>query len=90
MISGKDKKLLEDKCREICKEYNLGQAYFTRSLGPRRHFLAGFGKACFEEQQTIAFDSGIMFFAFGNIAEKDIKKIKTELAGIVHTMKERI
>jgi hypothetical protein len=90
MISEKDKKLLEDKCRDISKEYNLAQAYFTRSLGLRRHFLAGFGKACFEKPRTIAFDSGIMFFGFGDIAAKDIEKIKTELAGIVHTMEERI
>ena len=92
MISESTRQILQRRCKTLCQTHSLGIAYVAQVLGPRRHYLAGYGLPTAEPTGRLSVSDDIVLFWQGDLTEQaglafcdDLKdtvfSIERELAG---------
>ena len=76
MITEATRRALEAKCKALCDAFALECAYFAQVLGPRRHYLAGYGEMKPEKPTQLLLSAHLALFWHGSLrkeAEADVR-----------------
>ena len=83
MIDDETRELLESTCRSLCDRFELTCVYFARILGPRRHYLAGWGEAVPDRPAQRALTEDLALFWQGDWSTDAQDSVRAELAAVV-------
>lgn len=71
------------ECRAFCERFRLDQVYLAEVVGPRRHYLGGYGRPSLDKAEQLPLSGKIMLFWHGSPspgAQEDCKKHFSSLA----------
>ena len=70
--------MIEFHCRDLCERFHLQQVYLAQVLGPRRHYLAGYGQTVPGRPQQLALTANLVMFLHGALSTTVLKHIRKE------------
>lgn len=83
MITEATRRVLEAKCKALCDDFALECAYFAQVLGPRRHYLAGYGEMRPGQPRQLLLSAHLALFWHGSLGKKAEADVRTRLDGTV-------
>jgi len=83
MITEATRRALEAKCKALCDAFALECAYFAQVLGPRRHYLAGYGEMKPEKPRQLLLSAHLALFWHGSLGREAEADVRTRLDGTV-------
>ena len=79
---------LNELVRQFHDTYGLGQVYFTRRFGKRRHFLAGFGEPAFEKAGRLSLSENVELHWHGVLTETQQLEVAETARPIAQTIEK--
>ena len=79
MLPSPIKRLLEQRCKDLCGRLGLAQVYVARVLGRRRHYLAGYGQPLPSQPERMTLSPHLVVFWHGALSERARESLKTDL-----------
>lgn len=55
------------ECRKFCETFRLDQVYLTEAVGPRRHYLGGYGHPSADKANRLRLSDRIVLFWHGSL-----------------------
>jgi len=90
VLTPQTKTALENTAKNICRQHHLSQFYFAQSLGPRRHYLAGYGQQTFNPAQHLTLSENVVVFWQGTLPDQARTLIKQALRPIAQMIEREI
>ena len=84
MLSSPVKRLLEQRCKDLCDRLGLAQVYVTHALGRRRHYLAGYGQPLPSQPQQMPLGPHLVVFWHGELSEQGREFLKMDFQKLTH------
>ncbi len=90
MPSHPTRRLIEQRCKDLCDRLGLAQVYVAQVIGRRRHYLAGYGCPLPDQPERMSLSSHLDVFWHGNLTEPTRKSLKADLKKLTAFVEERI
>ncbi len=90
MPSHPTRRLIEQRCKDLCDRLGLAQLYVTQVIGRRRHYLAGHGCPLSDRPEQMSLSSRVDVFWHGNMTEPARKSLKADLKKLTAFVEELI
>ncbi len=90
MLSSPIKRLLEQRCKDLCDRLGVSQVYVASVLGRRRHFLAGYGQPLPSQPEQMSLSPHLVVFWHGNLSEQARESLKTDLQRLTGFLEREI
>lgn len=79
---------MKAKCKALCDAFALECAYFAQVLGPRRHYLAGYGEMKPEKPRQLLLSAHLALFWHGSLGKEAEADVRTRLDGTVRRVEQ--
>ena len=90
MLSSPIKRLLEQRCKDLCDKLRVAQVYVASVLGRRRHYVAGYGQPEPSQPEKMAISPHLVVFWHGNLTEQARESLKTDLQRLTGFLEKEI
>jgi len=90
MISETTKRALEVECRRLCEAWGLRRAYFAQVLGPRRHFLAGYGPMEADRPEPLRLSESLVLLWHGELTVEAREALRYDLEATVRRVEREL
>lgn len=84
------KRLIEQRCKDLCDSLGLAQVYVAQVVGRRRHYLAGYGYPLPGQAQQMPLSSHFVVFWHGNLGELTRESFKASLKGVTAFLEKEL
>ena len=90
MISEATRQILQSKCLALCEAFWLDCAYIAQILGPRRHYLAGYGAPTTSTPGQLRLSKDIVLFWHGDLSQEARLAFRNDLADTVRDIEREV
>ncbi len=90
MLSSPIKRLLEQRCKDLCDRLGLAQVYVTHALGRRRHYLAGYGHPLPSQPEQMPLSPHLVVFWHGELSEQARESLKADLGKLTDFLEKQL
>lgn len=89
MLSSPIKRLLEQRCKDLCHKLGLAQVYVTHVLGCRRHDLAGYGYPLPSQPEQMPLSPHLVVFWHGELSEQTRQSLKADFEKLTDFLEQQ-
>lgn len=90
MISEATRQILQSKCRALCEAFSLDCAYIAQVLGPRRHYLAGYGSPGVAAAGQMSLSDDLVLFWHGALSQEAMSAFRSDLTDTVRGIEREL
>jgi len=90
MLSSPIKRLLEQRCKDLCDRLGLAQVYVTHAFGRRRHYLAGYGQPLPSQPEQMPLSPHLVVFWHGELSEQARESLKADLGKLTDFLEQQL
>ena len=89
MLSSPIKRLLEQRCKDLCDRLGLAQVYVTHAFGRRRHYLAGYGQPLPSQPEQMPLSPHLVVLWHGELSERARESLKADLGKLTDFLEQQ-
>lgn len=78
MMSSPIKRLLEQRCQDLCARLGLAQVYIAQAFGRRRNYLAGYGRPLARQPEQMRLSPHLIVFWHGELSHAARESLKAD------------
>jgi hypothetical protein len=78
------------ECRKLCERFGLSQVYLAEIVGSRRHYLAGYGEATFDQPEQCRLSEKIALFWHGTSSPEMPALCRVHLRGLTARLEREL
>jgi len=90
MLSSPIRRLLEQRCTDLCHRLGLAQVYVTHAFGRRQHYLAGYGQPLPSQPEQMPLSPHLVVFWHGKLSEQARESLKAELGKLTDFVERQL
>ena len=90
MMNSDTKKAIIAECKALCERFGLDQAYLAEPVGPRRHYLAGYGPSVTERPQQLRLSDSLVLFWQGELSDEGCAECRQCLQALTKRLQEEL
>lgn len=90
MPSHPTRRLIEQRCKDLCDKLGLAQVYVTQVVGRRRHYLAGHGSPLPGQAEQMSLSPHLVAFWHGNLTEQTRESLKADLQRLTEFLENQV
>jgi len=90
MVTAPTEQKIIAACREISETYGLEQVYLTEIVGPRRHYIAGYGLPSLERAGQVQVSDRLILFWHGTLSPEMQETCKTKFTPLVAGIEQEL
>jgi len=84
------KRLIEQRCKDLCDSLGLAQVYVAQVVGLRRHYLAGHGCPLPGPAEQMSLSPHFVVFWHGSLSESTRESFKAALEELTTFLKKEV
>ncbi|MFP4502120.1 MAG: hypothetical protein ACLFTT_14050 [Candidatus Hydrogenedentota bacterium] len=90
MISPDAEDQIITQCRQLCARFELDQAYIAQAVGPRRHYLAGYGNTADDKPHQLQLSDSLVLLWQGYLSEAGCTECQRCLRALAQRIEEEL
>ncbi len=90
MIPPSTEQRIVAQCRELCKSFGLDQMYLAEVVGPRRHYLAGYGRPSLNRPEQLQLSAKVALLWHGAMTPAMQNACKDHLQPLIERLEHEL